>query len=85
MNCANHTRKNCAQGHQPCPTPWTCGGYASEAHYAAMQHPITPLQPSVKTLKRVERFSLRFFVAVVVGLLAWAIFLNWPLLRWALN
>ena len=75
MNCANHSRKNCAQGHQPCPTPWTCGGYANEAHYSAMQAPARPVTP-LAAVQKVERWGLRvlavlIFLALVFGPYLW--------------
>jgi hypothetical protein len=33
-------KNTCGQDSRNCKTPWTCGGYANEAHYSAMTAPI---------------------------------------------
>ena len=82
MTCITQT---CQPGRAECKTPWTCHGYESEAHYAAMNAPLQITMESdeaadkrhaddpLELMTRIERIALCVLpvLALLAALLLW--------------
>lgn len=69
----------CKSGRAPCLSPEKCGLF-NEVREMRIY-----LEEEMQAANTVERWAVRCFWLVVAGCVGWALYANWPILRWALN